>query len=353
MIAAASIIPAFLNAGQEYIKQVVDQRPGIGWTFVVFQGPEWLFLGALTPLTYYAARRFPIRRGGLAAASAHLIGMVVFCLAWAGLGIAVGRPLKAWMAEGDLSQAYFNWTLTMLPWAVLMYLMILACLYGLAYFREVHERQAREAWLSAQLSEAKLESLRMQLRPHFLFNSLNAATQLVHERQSARAARVLELLADLLRQVLRPTGQLVPLDQELRFVEQYLDIEQERFSDRLRVSWTIDDNNVRKAMVPSFVLQPLVENAIRHGIARGPDAGRIEIAAHSASDELTVTVSDDGPGFTLPLAAAQGVGLHNTRERLRTLYGDTATLTLSNREPSGAIATLTLPYSTDDARSDR
>jgi LytS/YehU family sensor histidine kinase len=217
----------------------------------------------------------------------------------------------------------------------------LGCVYAFTYFLEAREREAHASRLAAQLAEARLGALRTQLNPHFLFNSLNALAVLVREPNTPAASRMLELLGDVLRQVLR-TDQPheIPLADELRFVEQYLAIEQVRFSDRLRVAWSIDEQ-ARAALVPGFVLQPIVENAIKHGVAKRADAGRIEITARVVDSMLELAVRDDGVG----MAATQreGVGLSNTRERLRTLYGHDATVTIIAPPDGGTLVTLRLP----------
>jgi two-component system, LytTR family, sensor kinase len=160
--------------------------------------------------------------------------------------------------------------------------------------------------------------LRMQLNPHFLFNSLNAITVLVRDQNTAAASRMLELLSDVLRRV--PRAEDSPetaLSEELDFLERYLAIEQVRFSDRLQTRIEVDAA-IRRAAVPQFILQPLVENGIRHGIARRTDAGLLEITAHRDADTLVLTVCDNGPGFG-PAAPATGVGLANTRAAARCL----------------------------------
>jgi LytS/YehU family sensor histidine kinase len=159
---------------------------------------------------------------------------------------------------------------------------------------------------------------------------------------------MLELLSDVLRQVLRTNAtHETPLSTELEFLERYLAIEQVRFSDRLHPHIEIDPA-VSRAAVPSFLLQPLVENALRHGIARRADAGLLEVIARQEGSQLVLTVRDDGPG--LPAAfdpgspAASGVGLANTRARLAALYGPSATLAVANAEGGGVVATVRLPY---------
>jgi LytS/YehU family sensor histidine kinase len=183
----------------------------------------------------------------------------------------------------------------------------------------------------------------MQLNPHFLFNSLNAITVLVRDQDTAAASRTLELLSDLLRQVLRTDeSHETTLSRELEFLQRYLAIEQVRFSDRLRPRIEINPA-VARAAVPRFLLQPLVENALRHGIARRADAGRVEVSANREDDELVLTVRDDGPGLSAT-PTETGVGLSNTRARLAALYGAHATLHVGNAEGGGVIATVRLPY---------
>jgi len=190
----------------------------------------------------------------------------------------------------------------------------------------------------------------MQLNPHFLFNSLNAITVLVRDQNTEAASRMLELLSDVLRLVLRAEGSHeTRLSTELHFLERYLAIEQVRFSDRLRTRVEVDVA-IRRAAVPQFILQPLVENAVRHGISRRTDAGLLEIMAQRDGDTLVLTVRDNGPGLG-PAAPASGVGLVNTRARLAALYGDRATLEIANAAGGGAVVTIRLPYheAEDDA----
>jgi LytS/YehU family sensor histidine kinase len=181
----------------------------------------------------------------------------------------------------------------------------------------------------------------MQLNPHFLFNSLNAITVLVRDQNTRDASRMLELLSGVLRQVLQSEKrQEVTLNEELQFIEKYLAIEQVRFSDRLEVRWSIDVN-VRDALVPEFILQPLVENAVRHGVAKRSEAGLIEITGRESDGRLVVSVRDNGPGYVA--ASDAGLGLANTRARLETLFGDAGQLEVLNCDTGGTIATLRFP----------
>ena len=341
LISAACVVPAALTAFQSLMQAQLEHEP-VSWKGLVFGSGDWLFLGALTPLVYYVARRVPLQRAGWKRMlAAHLAGALGLCVGWTSLGIGLGLLLHSFPVDGPLGQSYLRWLLISLPWSVFMYLLVLGCVYAFTYFNEARQREAQASRLAAQLAEARLGALRMQLHPHFLFNSLNAVSVLVRERDPASALRMLELLGDVLRKVLRSEQRNeVPLAEELEFLEEYLAIEQVRFSDRLRVQWTIEEA-ARAAVVPSLLLQPLVENAIQHGVAKRAEAGRIEIAARVAEGRLILSVADDGVGMGPEVR--EGVGLANTRERLRTLYGSEATLAIASVPGQGTRITLTLP----------
>jgi two-component system, LytTR family, sensor kinase len=342
LIAAACFVPAVLDALKSYLNSRYVGNGVVDWSDVVFAGVEWLFLGALTPIAYVLAQRFPLERKRLGRnLSVHFLGSLLLCFGWATLGILLGLILDRYPAQENLLRGYISWLLTSLPWSVFMYFTVLGCVYAFTYYREARERETREARLAAQLSEAKLSALKMQLHPHFLFNSLNAITVLVRDQRTQEAADMLELLSRLLRQVLQTEqGEFVTLSQELQFIEQYLSIEQVRFSDRLQVRWSIDDS-LRGALVPAFILQPLVENAVRHGIAKRIENGIIEIAATTEETWLVLSVIDNGPGYE-PIREA-GVGLVNIRLRLQTLFGEQAELKLLPAPGGGTIAMLRLP----------
>jgi LytS/YehU family sensor histidine kinase len=246
--------------------------------------------------------------------------------------VAAYAALVAGRIRQTLPVAILDWWLSGLPVIVLSYFGVLGIAYAMGRAREADQ-------LRSELAVAQLGALRAQIQPHFLFNTLNAITALVRDQETKSALSTLALLSDLLRSVLKADGaHEVALGDEIAFIEQYLGIMEVRFSDRLRVVWSVPDE-LRRARVPTFVLQPLVENAIRHGIAKRTDAGRIEIAARRSGDRLILTVTDDGPG---PNGTSNGgVGLANTRSRLEHLYGD-ATVVLEPA-PRGAVATITMP----------
>jgi sensor histidine kinase YesM len=234
---------------------------------------------------------------------------------------------------------------------VLTYWCILAVQYGFGWYRRFEERrrealrlQLHSSELEKKLVQAHLGALKMQLQPHFLFNTLNAITVLVRQQQGRQAEEMLSRLSDLLRLVLEDVeAQEVPLSRELEYLELYLSIEQVRFQDRLHVKIAVDPECL-DAAIPYMALQPIVENAIRHGIGRSSAAGSLVISARRSGDDLLIEIADDGPGLAGQGRPKRGIGLANTRARLEQLYGVSAQLTLENGPAGGAVARMTLPY---------
>ena len=227
---------------------------------------------------------------------------------------------------------------------VLTYWAILGVGYGRQYYRKFRDREIRAAQLEAQLTQAQLQALKMQLHPHFLFNTFNTISSLMHRNVDA-ADGVLARLGDLLRYSLHNVGvQEVTLREELDFLQRYLEIEQTRFEDRLRVKISVDPD-VLDFMVPNLILQPLVENAVRYAVATRASGGCIEITAKEVLGQLRLSVVDDGPGLPqgYDLPANEGIGLRTSRERLQQLYGDEQRFTLSNRSPMGLAVTIIMP----------
>ncbi len=257
--------------------------------------------------------------------------------------------LKALLQPGALIKTgtfrYFvSWLFITLPFGVAVYIALVGIEHATRYFVEVRDRETQLARLSEQLTGARLTALQAQLNPHFLFNSLNTVTVLVRDGDKAAATRVIEQLSEVLRRTLRRTeANEVALDDELELVRQYLAVEQARFSDRLRPRFDIASETL-SAAVPSFAVQLLVENAVRHGIARRSDAGRLAVTARREGHSLELTVEDDGAGVDESATPLKGHGIENTRERLRTLYGDRASLVVTRAPTQGTMARLVLPY---------
>jgi LytS/YehU family sensor histidine kinase len=217
----------------------------------------------------------------------------------------------------------------------------------LDYYRKYREREKRATQLEAQLVQAQLQALKMQLHPHFLFNTLHSISALLHEDAEA-ADRMIARLGEFLRLTLEDTGQQeVTLQKELEFLKCYLDIERIRFQDRLTVRYDIDPETL-DALVPNLMWQPIVENAIRHGIAPRSGAGCIELRSKRLGPKLQLQVKDDGPGLRNEPGSGgdlnEGVGLANTRNRLRQLYGRNHWLGLCNGLDKGLVVTLEIPF---------
>jgi LytS/YehU family sensor histidine kinase len=235
-----------------------------------------------------------------------------------------------------------------------VYLVIVSLAHAFVYFRRAQQRDRRALELEAHLAQARLQALRTQLHPHFLFNTLNAISTLVHTAPNL-ADDMIGNLSMLLRLSLdSATEQEVPLGRELDFLDRYLDIEQIRFGQRLRIEKRIAAES-RQALVPTFILQPLVENAIRHGIEPKVSPGVIKIESQRDGESLRVTISDTGvglPELADPAARpVEGIGLSNTRARLQSLYPGGHQFSLHNADSGGCVAEIKLPFHTQTVSS--
>ena len=345
LVAAAWIGPSLLGAVNEIAQRRLAGRPPAPLPELLFAGGDWLLYAALTPGVFAIARRWPLSRPRLFRhAVFHLVMSLLFCAAWAGAGTvlrAILTPHAMWYPP---AKYFVSWLFITFPFGVAVYLSVVGIEHAIRYFAEARERELQMARLSEQLSSARFAALQAQINPHFLFNTLNTIAVLVRDGDRTGAVRIVEHLSDVLRRTLshHQTNE-VPLADEMDLVEQYLAIEQARFSDRLRPAFAIDEG-VRSAAVPSFAMQHLVENAVRHGIARLADAGELLVTARRDGDMLEIAVIDDGAGIDPDAANVKGHGIANTRERLRALYGDRASLVVVRREPRGTVATLRVPY---------
>ena len=244
---------------------------------------------------------------------------------------------------------------------IMTYFLLLGGQYGLDYYHKYLEREKQAlqlelntSQLKTQLAHAQLSALKKQLQPHFLYNTLNAIMVLVRQQKGKQAEEMLARLGDLLRCVLEDVdAQEVSLRRELEYLQLYLSIEQVRFPDRLRVEISADES-ILDAAVPQMGLQPIVENAIRHGIGRSSAAGRLQIHAARLKDTLEIKVKDDGPGLAdTKSIEGNGIGVSNTRARLQQLYGDAARLSVENGEVEGVVVTIVVPYHLASEISDR
>jgi len=308
----------------------------------------WYVPAALTSIIFRISHRFrldtPHWRRALAA---HAGAALAFSL----LHFAVLLAVRLVIWPGVTSYPSFNWFrfsqrifLTNMDWTLMTYSAIVGLSHALAYHRESQERKLNALQLEAQLSDARLRTLQAELHPHFLFNTLHAISTLVHTKPDL-ADRMISRLSDLLRLTFDRSGSSrVPLQEELEFLEKYLEIEQTRFQDRLTVRYEIDPATL-DAEVPRLILQPLVENAIQHGIAPRSGPGFVQIASRRQDGQLWLEVRDDGVGLSAGAKAQirSGIGLANTRDRLECLYGTDHRLEFQDGGPGLAVR-IEIPY---------
>ncbi len=317
------------------------QRPPPSWPSVLGMFQSCWAWALVTPLIFAATERHPLERPGPRALAAHLL---LFLLAWA-FDSAQASATQALL--GRRTPGVLSYLLGTLMPCLLSYLAVLGVGHALRFHRLAVERQVRAAELQSQLLRSQLTALQMQLRPHFLFNALNTVSGLVRTGERQRTLQVVAALADLLRAVLRGDGaQQVPLPQELALVDHYLRVERARFEEQLVTQVQVEPG-LEDVLVPPLLLQPLVENAVRHG-TRAEGGGRVEICVRAAGEQLWLEVQDSGahPGGGVAQDAEareeSGIGLSNTRARLRHLYGDAHHLSL---RPSGGgtLARVAIP----------
>jgi two-component system LytT family sensor kinase len=234
--------------------------------------------------------------------------------------------------------------------SLVLYGLILLVDHVLDSREQLARQQTETAHLNEQLSKAQLSALRRQIEPHFLFNTLNAIAGLVREKRNDAAVNMIVRLSDFLRRVVEDSDrQQVPLGEELEFTQKYLDIQKARFAERLQFSVDVPQE-LLPAQVPSLILQPMVENAVKHGIARRVQGGAIRITASRANGTLTVRVYNDGPSLPVGWETSQsGIGILNVRTRLQSLYGDQFELSMRNQQPGGVEVTVSVPFVSEPA----
>lgn len=315
--------------------------------------PYWLLAGALTPPVVAITRHAPFEPGRrLRAIGTHVVAVIIFTLVHVSIFQAITIKWKS-------TPPSFLDFMTIVPKLVaatfdkelLVYLVIAGSVYIYDYYGRYRERaraaarlELEQARLRASLSEAKLEALQMQLQPHFLFNALHAISTLVLKGDSRGATQMISHLSSFLRMTLEgSSAPVVPLAAELEFLKAYLRIQKARFGDRLQIVTEIDERALA-GEVPQLILQPLVENAIHHGIGADTGTETIRIRAQAHDDLLTLEVRDDGAGLASGKPRHEGVGLRNIRARLAQLYPSVHTFVLEPCAPRGTRAEITVPY---------
>lgn len=310
----------------------------------------WYAWAALVPGMLWMARRYRFgRHTWPRAVGMHALGVVAFTFMHAVLTIAMRVPIQAYFGKSTGFRAGFQELFFLyFDWEMMTYWAIVGLSHAIDLHNEAQERELTTAQLQTRLAEASLQSLQRQLHPHFLFNTLHTISALMH-RDIEAADAMLAQLSDLLRLTLERVGsQEVALKEELDFLEKYLEIEQTRFGERLKVELKIHPDTL-DAAVPNFLLQPLVENAVRHGIAQKIGGGRVEISATREGNDLCLVVRDTGPGLSPGKRTGldTGVGLTNTRSRLQHLFGDRHRFEFHEPAGGGLAVKIVIPFALD------
>jgi two-component system LytT family sensor kinase len=334
LIAAACFTAAaVLSTGQVWVDYAYAGRP-LSWAraFAVALA-DWELWTLLTPIVLWLAARVPVSRGRLGFALAIHVP--------ASLGLTIVKlVLESSVARAIIGAGRVPFSLLKLHLTLVTYWAIVAAVGYAEQQRLSRERELRAARLQGELARAQVDALRAQIQPHFLFNTLNAIAGLMREDVEAADVMLVQL-GELLRGALETQGlPEVPLSEELGLLRTYLAIQQARYGERLQVTVDVPPD-IERLFVPTLILQPLVENAIRHGFAVTPGPGRLTVGASARDDRLVIDVLDEGPGPPDPLK--DGYGLANTRSRLRALYGPAARLTIEPAGPRGTLARLDLP----------
>lgn len=369
LLAALWLVLVVLFAGQFIIAGAVEWEDSAERSIQF-----WLVWLPLLPLTAWLARRFPLeRRRPVVSIAVHLVAcvaVVLICQEFTPVRPPATRDKEGSPPREGSSPPWNHGSRPGPPGEdrrfmrprgfsgpqafrvlldVLVYGGVVSLTHTIALLRRSRQRERRALELEASLSRARLDALRLQINPHFLFNTLNAIASLIHSRPDA-ADEMIGSLSDLLRATLQGAGNHeVPLRQELELLRLFTDIERTRFGDRIAFMEDIAPDALA-AKVPSLILQPLVENAIRHGLEPRVDRGTVTVAARREGESLHLSVSDDGVGFSGNEHAAAdgpgGIGLTNTRDRLRALYGDAHSLTIAPGPAGGTVVSITIPFHT-------
>ncbi len=325
---------------QNYVGMLQESTQQYKWNeLVVGLLSYWYVWVLLFPFIVWLGRLYPLEAGPTARSLRRHIPAFIFVPV---LHIAI-YALFLHAVDGD-ERPYLKTSIMLMKsglfFRYLTYAFLLATSYSIDYYRHYKDRELRTSRLEAKLVEAQLQTLKSQVHPHFLFNTLNAISSLMHKNVEA-ADEAISRLADLLRATLEVNGaQEVTLRQELDLLKQYVEIEKLRLGERLKVTMDVQQE-AQEAMVPNLLLQPIVENAIRYGVSTQSRSGTVTVSARCTENRLEIRVSDDGPG--LPEHFEEGIGLGNTKARLRQLYGLNQSFLMTERSSGGLCVTLQIP----------
>ncbi len=347
LVAVFWLVVGILSGIQFYYTMLEEKVP-ISWAKIFsVQAGQWYLWIPLSLLILRLGKHFSFeRRRWLPRLFIHLAASTLFAFVHIALHTLIVVWLKPypWRQSYEFSGVFWGRLHSIFDLDFLIYWGVLGVGFAFTYYHKYRDGELRAVELQAQLAQAQLQALKMQLHPHFLFNTLNAIAALVRKNENKSATDMIAGLSDLLRLALENVGtQEVSLQRELEFLERYLEIERIRFADRLHVRMRIAPETLAAA-VPNLILQPLVENAIQHGIAPRATTGLIEISAAREGERLRLQVKDNGPGLPAGKSFSNGVGLSNTMARLQQLYGAEQTLVFDSAPEGGAVVTLEIPF---------
>jgi two-component sensor histidine kinase len=350
VIIAVWAVLGVIYAGPIYLEVRTAKMGHAAWRIFSWGILTWLAWAPLTPAMIWLARRFSlIGAAWKRSLLVHLPAFVLTSMAHSAAATAIALTIKPFDDMGSSPKGFWTRFFSLMQGSfggdLLVYGAVIGIWYAIDFYRKYREREFLASRLEAQLAQAQLESLRMQLHPHFLFNTLNSIVGLVRDNKNQAAVNMLVGLSDLLRHTLEHSSrQEVELREELSFIKLYLSIQEMRFSDRLRIELDIDPATSR-ALVPNLILQPLTENALRHGIGRSAASGFVGIRSAVEDDHLRLTVYDNGAGLPddWQMKGSAGIGLANTVARLQQLYENDHEFDIRNREGGGVEAVILMP----------
>jgi signal transduction histidine kinase len=344
---ACALIAALLLSSQIHFSMIDHGHDW--WRIFLWQAVLWGYWAAVSPWVLRCGRALmqPRRRPRwwpvkLFALAGVLIAVHLFVGAAALRVLQPYVPVATYTYAESFGRIWDAWVSVDL----VLFGVLVAFGYGVAGFTAARRRELRESRLEAELARAQLQALRLEIQPHFLFNTLNTIAALVRRNENEKALEMLLQLSELLRSTIEHAGgPMVSLADEIDFVRRYLELQSVRFADRLAIHYRVPEECLGSRL-PFLLLQPLAENAIRHGVATRAEGGSLEIAAALSNGDLILTVSDDGPGLPdgFDLESTEGVGLSNTRSRLERIYREQyASFDVRNREEGGTVVTVVIP----------
>lgn len=340
-------IPGIAALSFYYLNQTVTAEP-LNWSYALISTlPNWYIWAFLTPAIIKLSQRYPLEQDSWKRVliTIHIPALVASMLVHSAVNLLLFTSTGLHdTASFGLYKVHF---FTRVHANIFTYATIVGLYSAWEYYRRYMNREAQTAALQVQLAQANLRALKMQIHPHFLFNTLHSVAALVRKSENKLAVNMLGQLGEFLRLALENKGQQeIPLEQEIDFLRRYLAIEQTRFGDRLKVEIEMDEQ-IHGAYVPNLILQPIVENAIHHGISPSMDQGIIRIHARLEGDSVSMTVADNGPGLRNPERLQKGVGVGNTQDRLENLYGANQDFSFRNGELGGLEVNIRVPFTNE------